>query len=386
MAQRSPEITNLFDKYLNGTATKEETYLLLDYFNIDEHTDQLKDLILKQFNTTLPVDYNEEQINSMVVKLDKAILNNELPSRKRLFLKQIVWWTSAAIILFAGTLTYIIWSFEKDYFMQKIEVAEILPGGNKATLIIDGQKRIDLSELEGTLTTKDGKILYIGGNNIAAINNATRASIETPRAGQYKLILEDGTKIWLNAESKVSYPIRFTGNERRIVISGEVYLEVAKNDKQRSFFVETDKQVIQVLGTKFNIRAYPDNDFQATTLLEGSVMVEDKYRKESQIIKPGQQAYTTSLGTDIRSVDTEDFIGWTSDLIMLNSLNLQEVTHELERWYDVKFEPISSDIGKKRVFGSIKRNAPLKDILLALESSYNVQFTIKERRISIDKN
>ncbi|MGJ1446098.1 FecR family protein [Sphingobacterium spiritivorum] len=379
-------ITRLFKKYLQGTASEAELNELLKYFSHKRHSEILKALILHQFDTEIPQSVSKEKIDLVTSEIDVVILNRINSDKKSALKRKIVIWLTAALLVVVGSISFLLWKSSVNVPQGIDAAAKILPGTNRAIVTLDNSKPINLRESESVLITKNNTIGYKNGEAILVSDSVKWISIATPRSGQYQVILEDGTHIWLNADSKVKYPTRFSGHERRIFIEGEVYLEVAHNKERKEFVVETERQIIQVLGTKFNVRAYQNTVFQTTTLLEGAVNVESKNTKSTSRLYPGQQAKIDISGNNqIVKVDAEDYVAWTEELIVLNNLNLGEVIKELERWYDVNFDPVPASLGSKKVFGSLKRNLPLRDVLQALEGNYNIHFTVNERRIGIKK-
>jgi len=378
-----PHIRNLFQKYLAGTVTTQELDKLLTYFGLTEHTEQLKSLILDQFGKEVSSDVSPERVDRIAGRMDKAVLKHMRTDIRIFSLYKWLAAVSAAVVVIVGTVTYIHWN--RNQVSQAMgQVQEILPGTNRATFTIEGSEPIQLSEAQTTLRNTGDTISYGNGESIMVSNAIQWATIATPRAGQYQIVLEDGTKVWLNAASRIRYPTRFVGHERRVYISGEVYLEVAHLKDHKPFIVETDRQTIRVLGTKFNVEAYSDANIQSTTLVEGAVQIENTKANDVRILQPGQQARTAQLGTtSIVQVDPQDYIAWIDGFITLNSLDLNQVVRQLERWYDVDFEAIPEALGKKKVFGSLKRDLPLKDVLQALEGNYDVKFTMNERRVDV---
>lgn len=385
MKPNDPHIRDLFQKYLTGTITAQELDELLLYFDLKEHSGELKSLILNQFEKEIPAVISQERIDSIAERTDK-LLRRHIHSRTRPFsMYKRIATVAAAVVIIAVGLLYKNWDRDEASNTHATgRMKEILPGTNRATLTIEGGESIQLSETQTILRNTGDTIGYGDGESIMVSDAIQWATLVTPRSGQYQIVLEDGTKVWLNAASKIKYPTKFTDKERRIYVSGEVYLEVAHLKDHKPFIVETEAQTIRVLGTKFNVEAYPDTDVQLTTLVEGSIQISSAKVNDVRILRPGQQARTDTLGsTTVLQVDTQDYIAWIDGFIALNSVNLCQVSRQLERWYDVDFEPVPETLGKKKVFGSLKRDLPLKDVLHALESNYDVRFTINERRVNV---
>jgi ferric-dicitrate binding protein FerR (iron transport regulator) len=205
--------------------------------------------------------------------------------------------------------------------------------------------------------------------------------LTTPRGGQHQLDLSDGTRVWLNAASSITYPTAFAGKERRVQVSGEVYFEVVHN-KFKPFKVDVQGTHIDDIGTSFNINAYGDENNIKTTLLEGSVEITTT--KAIQIIKPGQQALTESGGSKIeisRDVDIEKVMAWHNGKIILSNVSVEQIMREISRWYDMDIEYMGT-IPNKQFYGSIRRDVRLSIILNALKD-YGVETTIEGKKIIV---
>lgn len=270
----------------------------------------------------------------------------------------------------------------------------ILPGANKAMLTLsDGRKILldsgdngDLAEQAGVMIVKhaDGRLAYIdhqNGGNTIAFN-----TLETPRGGQYQILLPDGTKVWLNSASSIKYPSRFSNDKRAVELTGEAYFEVAKKviaGKRVPFVVATDLQQIEVLGTHFNVRAYR-KDAAATTLLEGSVRVIPLQQpSKSIIISPAQQAITSSSQVlAVKTVDVEEAIAWKNGYFVFEDESIHSIMKVLSRWYDVDVV-YKGEITNKKFGGAFPRTSNISDLLKYIETYGNVNFKIEGRRIIV---
>jgi transmembrane sensor len=270
-------------------------------------------------------------------------------------------------------------------------VKDVLPGGNKAVLTLsDGRKIVLDNASTGMLTkegntsvnkTKDGELKY--SVTPLATNHSPLAynTLSTPNGGQFQLVLPDGSRVWLNAASSITYPTAFTGNERIVHITGEAFFEVEK-DKMKPFKVYFSSPTgggregaVEVLGTHFNINAYDDESVIKTTLLEGKVKVvppSDNYRNPkgvSAILKPGQQASISGKSGEIPEIvaaDVEAIIAWKNGDFLFRRADIETIMRQIARWYDVE---ISYPEGKPKyiITGKIKRNVPLSQVLHMLE-------------------
>lgn len=249
---------------------------------------------------------------------------------------------------------------------------EILPGSEKAVLTLSNGKKIPLGAGNEMLVDsgvqikkEDGELIY-SESNIVAFNTMT-----TPRGGQYKLTLPDGTKVWLNAASSVTYPTTFTGNERRVNITGELYFEVARN-ASKPFIVETGTSSIRVIGTHFNVNAYEDESDMKTTLIEGVVKIDEV------VLKPGEAFSHGRIETD---VDVSQAIAWKNGVFNFHKMPLSTAMRQLARWYDIDVV-YENKIPNFLIFGEMGRDLNLSQVLEIL-SEMNVRYKMIGRKLVI---
>ena len=301
--------------------------------------------------------------------------------------------TVAASILLVATLGYYFSRQKtslKDKTSNKVANAVIKPGGNSAVLILADGRRINLEETaQGKLAEEagvtiikkaSGEIIYnMKGTKDVAVAQNSYHTIATPRGGTYQVLLEDGSKIWLNAASSIKFPTSFAAAERIVELKGEAYFEIAKNP-MRPFTVKVEGQSIQVLGTKFNVNSYTDEAKLATTLLEGSIKLTNQ--KENVILKSGEQALSTiGKKIELNEVEAADFLAWKNGMFSFHRADLQTVLRQFERWYniDVKFE---KDVPETFFTGKIYRNLNLDDALNNL-TFLGVRFKIENRNVTV---
>lgn len=279
---------------------------------------------------------------------------------------------AAAIILVAGVAAYL-WTTSKtaDQTLAtrpKPVQTDIAPGGERAILTLaDGRTIVLDNAANGHLADQAGAGIVKLANGQIAYNLQGPAGKEllwntmsTPRGGQYRLTLPDGTNVWLNAASSITYPVVFTGAERKVKITGEVYFEVVKN-KEKAFVVDVDGgSGIQVLGTSFNVNSYTGEESVKTTLLEGSIRV--KANNKTSLLKPGQQAKITEDISVSEAVDLDRVMAWKNGIFNFDDAGLKEVIPQLERWYDiqVRYEGRVPDV---QFSGRMNRGVKLSTIL-----------------------
>lgn len=255
---------------------------------------------------------------------------------------------------------------------------KIGPGGNRAILTLDNGSTINLETAstdtaikEGiTSITKqaDGQLSYKLLNEKPSHNFYNR--LVTPRGGQFRVILSDGTKIWLNAASSIRYPVAFTGNERKVEITGEAYFEVAKNASMPFKVKIGERAEVEVLGTHFDINAYGDESTTNTTLLEGSVKFTGLAVENSIMIVPGEQAQLNeSNQIKVNKLpDAEQVISWKNGSFDFTNANLEMVMRQLARWYNVEIV-FEDTIPTKRFNGEIQRTLEMSQVIRLLEKN-----------------
>jgi len=358
---RHSDGSSLLKKYLEGKCTAQEKALVEEwYLNLGENK--------------VPAD------NEVIADLAELQKRLKQITANQPYAKGYIIALAAAILAFF-TIGVIIYSQRNNDQQNKHElfVDDITPGSNKALLSIDGQPAIALDGKNGGIVSKDNSVGYNNGTTITETEHVKTITLSTPAAGQFEVILSDGTKAWLNALSSITYPATFTGHERQIQLTGEVYLEVAKN-AQKPFVIHTAQQRIEVLGTSFNVNTYNDNGYTYTTLVNGSLRVTDTKTRHQVLLSPGQQAIVN--GKDAIEVSTngiEDSYAWKDGLYVLHEETLSQYALKIERWYDVEVD--MGPYGNRRFSAIIPRDAKLSEVLQAIELKSNVKFTREGRRI-----
>ncbi len=283
---------------------------------------------------------------------------------------------------------------QKTASISQNNTTVILPGSNKAILTLPNGSAITLDSANNGALTRQGAIQVINQDgrlnytHLPTYNNATATALyhtlSTPRGGQYMLVLEDGTRVWLNAASSIRYPAEFGDSARNISVTGEAYFEVAhrvRNGKKIPFIVTTGNMQVEVLGTHFNINAYTDEQSINTTLLEGKVQVHSRYK--AVILEPGQQARLEPTGNlnVVNNVNTEEVIAWKTGYFQFNRASISAVMRQVARWYDVDVT-YEGNIPNRQFGGKISRNSSITEVLKILELS-KVHFRTEGKKIII---
>lgn len=300
----------------------------------------------------------------------------------------------AALLLIISISGYFLYQQQpKDGFPLASFESDVLPGSNRATLTLADGSKIDLSDQQEGIVIGHDDIQYIDGSSILSNKSADgiksdesdigdeKLVLSTPRGGQYQVTLPDGTKVWLNAASTLTYPVQFTGRERRVELEGEAYFEVS-SQRNKPFIVLSEGQKVTVFGTSFNVNKYRGQNVGATTLLSGSVEVMNTYTMETHDLIPGQQSLVSLQKINVNDVvDAEDYLAWKNGFIIMNEATLKDVIPQLERWYDVSFEMKRNPL--IRAYIALDRRVNLSEVLDALALNYQVHFEIEGRRVLV---
>ncbi len=264
-------------------------------------------------------------------------------------------------------------------------VAEtIKPGRASAVLTLSDGKQVLLSDSLAIRFKEQAADVRVQGKSL---NYSTGDSgifegyntITVPRGAEYQLTLSDGTRVWLNAETELKYPVAFTGETREVVLAGEAYFEVTKN-RDFPFVVKSEKLEIKVLGTSFNVKAYPLETQQAT-LVEGIVKV--NAGSHSRELQPGEQLNYLSGEPEVRKVDVRAYVAWKDQRFVFNDDLLEEVMRKLGRWYDVAFVLRDTDVREIRFTGNLPKYKDLEQVLDKLELTTHIRFVRNGRTIEV---
>ena len=315
-------------------------------------------------------DTTSQRMLEKLQKATRAATGNPNPGPRITRLRpRATWYAAAAILVIIASIYLLTPQTQKTTTEAPSLIADIQPGANKATLTLAGGKTIVLDStsvgelaVQGNTTitrNADGQITYNAANTGA--ETALQNTLTTPRGGQYRLVLPDGTRVWVNAASSITYPTAFKNKERKVSIKGEAFFDIAQN-KNQPFIVEVNNgPEIQVLGTQFNINAYTDEPSTRTTLIAGSVKV--KYDNQSLVLKPNQQAATSTKNLILEpQPNIDEVLAWKYGSFLFDKAPLDVVMRQLSRWYDVDVV-YTSGIPAIRFEGEMKRDLNLSEVL-----------------------
>lgn len=303
------------------------------------------------------------------------------------------WYRYAALIAGIGLIfgiLYLRWEKlpEAQSVAQTIRQDSIVPGCRQAYLELASGERIRLGDtldkiekiVEGGKLTETGQGLIVTPDRVADVQSRVMNRLKVPKGGEYELMLPDGTKVWLNSDSELKFPLAFPGNERLVSLKGEAYFEVS-HDKSKPFQVELEGMKVVVLGTSFNIYAYSDQI--NATLVKGSVEIQAS--GEHYKLVPGEQASLREGQVKIEKVDVAEQIGWKEGKFIFRSKRLEEVMTTLSRWYNLEVVYQSPKVKDLHFTGNVPRHATISELLKFLERTHLVHFVIQERTVFVSE-
>ena len=382
------EIHELLLAYLQDDISEEEMIRLQGGLDENERhrklLDELRDkeVLRQEIGAYASFDTSRRWIQ-LKEEMDKT------PRKRRLLLR--VWKSVAAVFVaaVAGGLLY--WQITDSArpVEEQVLVAQIRPGETQAVLITGKGQQLLLQGLKDTCLditgnetlkiSKDGSLEY----SLSALSRMPEwHTLQVPRGGEYKIVLDDGTEIWLNSASELKYPAHFVGNERRVCLVGEAYFQVARNEAA-PFIVETRDMDVKVLGTSFNVSAYEDEENSHATLVEGRVEVDDKINGEKVTLTPGEQALLQGKEMVVREVNTKLYSMWRLDRFTFASEDMEGVIRKLSRWYNVNFFFSNSSMKQKRFTGSLPKYSDISQVLKMIEMTTDIKFQVKGNTIII---
>lgn len=381
----SEKVRILLQRYREGRCTPEEIQFIENWYQ------QLLDKSQWDFQP------GEEALIGARIKarmMERLQRSATAPAVKTLPLYRRKWYRGAAaaglvLLLAAGTRYWMGISSPPPAPGIAAVTQDALPGGNKAILTLSNGEQVVLdSAANGQLPPQgntqvqkvvNGQLVYRSApeNTGSSVYN----TLTTPRGGQYQLQLPDGTRIWLNAASSVTYPTSFAGKERQVSITGEAYFEVAA-DAQHPFRVTTGSMAVEVLGTHFNVNAYPDEAGISTTLLEGSVKI--VRGKNTRLLAPGEQANLSPEGqiTHVKNVDLDQVMAWKNGkFIFGDRADIHAVMRQIARWYDL--EVVYQGNVQQHFWGSMPREANASQVFKLLEATGGVRFMLEGKKVTV---
>jgi hypothetical protein len=394
-------ISILFKKYYNKTASQQEIRELFELLK-SSSDDELTELMRKEWEDQENEDpiFSLEMSENILKNILSAVEDEKAQTEDSVFIRNFTWpifykslSAAAAIFILLGIGLYFRSSLNPNPGTQIASVQinqDALPGVNKAILILGNGQKIILDSLSnGPIAktenfevnkTENGQLVYHAfDKNHKNARTEDINTLVTPRGGEYRITLPDGSKVWLNATSSIKFPGVFKGNIREVELKGEAYFEIAKNSAM-PFRVRSNGAQIEVIGTHFNVKAYGNEKRMKTTLVEGSIKI--TAGNFSHLLKPGQQAILTKGELKVLdNVDIEEQVAWKNGLFIFKDATIEEVMSQVASWYDlnVSFE---GKIPEKLLTGKVSRSVNSTEFMNLLNYA-GVKFKITGKNIVI---
>lgn len=375
-------ISNLIVNHLRGELNEAQQKELDEWLLTSRNQELFERIVSKEniLNKSIELDaFNQEKAWS---NIDKKI-------RKKTDYRK--WLSYAAVILLPLAIGFLILNQVPEHEAGLAEVQTIKPGGSNAVIYFSNGDIVDLKKdtssfirsEENLLVERDSNLLRINDNELNASKVAKMNRIVTPIGGEYQVELPDGTKVWLNADSYLEFPSKFSSKERRVFAKGELYFDVASN-KEWPFIVETKDMNLKVLGTEFNVRAYEDEAEIVSTLVEGSVLVSNSLG-ENITLSPGYQVAINKSNNAMKDAEAniEAVTAWKNGRFIFNDRRMENILYDLTKWYDVKVFFANSSVKDVRFSVDVPRYGKIEDILKLIQGTGEANFTIKGNIITV---
>lgn len=393
MTEKNQYIAKLIGKYLDNSLDAAEAQQLEEWISAADNNRDLFTEITSPQQLTSHLQqfygYSPERISRKISGRIPEFAEPATPVRPLFRIRKWGWAAAVALLLAGGTYYWLANRHHTALMAAKPAVIE--PGRQGAVLTLADGSEIVLDSLKnGIVANQRGAAVVLGEGQlvydptVAGTPELQYNTMTTPKGRQFQVTLPDGTNVWLNAASSVRYPTSFTGNERRVEVTGEAYFEVVKN-AAKPFIVEVNnKAAVEVLGTSFNINAYGDERSVRATLLSGSIRVGVPFagRKKAVVLAPGQQAEVA--GTQITVAENQDadkILAWKNGLFNFDGADLEEVMRQLERWYNIEVV-YENGIPHTRFIGEMSRQIALTDLLDILKRT-EVDFRVEGRKLIV---
>ncbi len=385
------ENSGLIAKKITGKLSPEESDRFYQWLNSSEQNQVFFKKMQVQANFyNRNAQFEEVDTNRAWERFAEAVAIKMKKKKSLIFFKY-----AAAVLLplLAGTIMY--WLIYGHPDKDHMRASEIVPGTKNAILVLSSGQTIDLGkEKAGAMKEADGTIIEKSNDELQYQKQSRHVPEEVlqdelivPRGGEYSLVLSDGTRVYLNSMSKIVFPVRFSGENRKVILEGEGYFEVQKDEKH-PFIVQVNGMQVQVLGTSFNVKAYPDESSAYATLVEGSVKISlgDKLTREC-LLEPDQQAVFDKASAEVTvlNVDAGQYTQWTKGRYVFTDQSLDQIMKTLSRWYDFTFRYSDESLKEMRFEGGLNKYESIEPVLDIITRTGKVKVSVKGKEVSFSK-
>lgn len=381
-------IENLYNKFCQGILRPDELREWQAIVEDPRNEKLIQEIMDRHFQEQIPSKDHQAESDLAFERFRREVLLPESKQNTKTINRtfQMNWLKYAAILTvllgFAITVKRMTTSKNETIpLLTETKSADIQAGSTQAILRSNNGEVLRLGE-RSDLRFTDGEIL-VENKTIRKVQKEIWHTLETPRASEYRMILSDGTRVFLNAGSKLYFPAEFSTNSREVRLEGEAFFEVA-HDAKKPFHVTIENQRIEVLGTSFNINSYEKNSIK-TTLITGRVKINTP--NAELLLEPGQQALSIGNKLTKHNIDVNDEIAWTQARIAFSKKTIKQIAMQIERWYDVKFvfDANLNDVEKKTFSGNIARTSNLSEVLKIFTLTNAINYKIEGRTVYVKK-
>lgn len=389
---------SLLDKAFADRLDKNEREELIQYLSKETEDDVIAEMLgakwktFKSQKTVISKATGEKMLQHILLDAEEDSSSGKINA---FFSRSSKLMAACVLAIFVLVAAYVLNKsddFDEVTLSEAIERSGIRPGSDKATIYLSDGSSVVLGDSDDELLALDNGVRIINlRNGVVLYEVAENASaelayntIKTPKGGQYKVQLEDGTKVHLNAESTLRFPIQFPEERREVNLEGEGYFEVVAGES-RPFYVKTPLQEVRVLGTVFNIKAYPDLNYVKTILVEGRVDVLCARESENNVaLSPGEAAVSNMDCGSIEVVDCDldEELAWHNGYFIFTNEPIVEIMSRVARWYDVEIA-YEGDMDDVRLGGIFQRSKSIDQLLESFKATGLVNFYIEERRVTV---
>lgn len=393
-ANETFNVSEIISRYILGELTDAEKVQLEQWMETSSRNKRLFDRLVEEKTVADKVQ--------AYARIDRKGALRDLLQRKRQLKERVrrrrfmrVFGYAATILLPLVVLLYFYYrpGGEMQTTLPRPEVrAEIPAGKSKAILQLADGNEVELSsetsrrivEREGITIKQDSGIIKYKVDGSTMRHKEQFNTIRVPKGGEFTLMLSDGTRVWLNAESRLRFPEEFVGTQRKVFLEGEAYFDVS-HDAEKRFIVQTKEAEVRVYGTEFNVSAYEDEASTVATLVKGSISMKVRGVDERIRLKPGEQACLTGGELTKHEVDTENYTAWMKGRLIFNSVRLEDMLRRLARWYNVEIVFSEEALKDVTFTGEVKKYEDFTDILDVIEATRTARFQVKDRTIIVLK-
>ncbi len=384
--EQADRIAYLLSRHITDTLSSEEHTELERWLALDIKNQELWRKVCRRGF------YSEKEMLQYLYDDEAAFRKVQIRCHRRLFRERMFRWGGMAAVIVVVVGVSLLWMcLSRSVELPGDDRVQLTAGESQAILILGHGQRIELNcQVKDSIIPGTQVRLNISGEVIDYRQESAGGSemdfniVEVPRKGEYRLILSDGTKVWLNSESRLKFPVAFYGRERRVYLEGEAYFEVSEN-KDMPFIVDMSKAAVKVLGTSFNARAYPDESCIYATLAEGRILLDAG--GQNLVLQPQEQGVLELVSGKMtcKKVDVTLYSGWKDGRFIFQEQTLENMMNTLSRWYDIQIFFESEAVRRMTFSGNLKRYDSFNKIIELLEMTGMAHFKINGKTILISE-